>query len=148
MQMTATVVMQSQMYGMARVIAYPRRLIEDAERQFATEQYGVAILVAHMACEIAIERKLSDAFKSRGIEDLQESFYGFLNGFSVGNERLRRLYVDVTGDKIHEQPFWLEFKKSVERRNAVMHKGKMVQAQDSRDSIEAARALVIHLGYW
>jgi hypothetical protein len=51
----------------ATVITYPQKLLTLAGRLIDEGEFGIAIVVAHMACEIATERSLSEAFVAKGI---------------------------------------------------------------------------------
>ena len=128
------------------VITYPRLLLNTANRLYADAQYGIAVVVAHMACEIAVERKLAEAFANRQASYLQEPVYSLLNGFSLKNERLRKLYTVLTDDQIKEQPFWQSFTESADRRNRIIHKGEIITKVDAEKSLTATDALVTHLG--
>jgi hypothetical protein len=47
------------------VIDYPRALLGEAEDLINRGKYGIAIVVAHIACEVAVQRALSAAFAKR-----------------------------------------------------------------------------------
>jgi predicted DNA-binding ribbon-helix-helix protein len=109
------------------------------------DQFGIATVVAHMACEVATERAFVSAFRVRNIGYLEDSVGGFLNGYGLAADRNRKLYVSLTDDDIQTQPFWQTFKESAARRNQVMHKGLIVDRASAQQSIDAANALVQHL---
>jgi hypothetical protein len=46
-------------------IVYPRALLGEAEDLINRGKYGIAIVVAHIACEVAVQRALSAAFAKR-----------------------------------------------------------------------------------
>jgi hypothetical protein len=119
-----------------------RNLIDEGEGRF-----GIAIVVAHMACEIATERSLSKAFASRGVQFLQDWVTDDLNGYNLANRRIRRLYTALTGDAVHNTSFWKSFKESSVRRNHIIHGGMIVQKSDAENSYKAANELLVHLGY-
>ena len=127
------------------VVTYPKILLRTAQRLSDEEQYSIAVVVAHMACEIATERSLGEAFRTRNIVDLEAVIEDMLSGYNLANERVRNLYVAMSGDKIHEQPFWVKFKKSARRRNDIMHGGATASKSDADESIQAASDLVAHL---
>ena len=45
----------------------------------------------------------------------------FLNGYSLANNRVRKLYTALTGDQVEKASFWQAFKTSAERRNKIVH---------------------------
>lgn len=124
---------------------YPRELIRTATRLLDEGQYGICVVVAHMACEVATEARLSGAFSRRGIDYLEEPVLAFLNGYNLGVDRTRRLYTAMTGDAIQEQSFWQEFKESAARRNATIHRGYKVGRAEATRSLSATTAFVEHV---
>ena len=127
------------------VTTYPQTLLTTAEVLLEQEQFGIATVVAHMACEVATERTLTEAFKSRGVEYLEESVLEYLNGYSLANGRNLKFYVALTQDQIQSQPFWPEYKSSATRRNSVIHHGKLCTRAEAASSLSVARAFVQHL---
>jgi hypothetical protein len=93
------------------VVSYPRLLLETAKKLLGDGEFGIAVVVAHMACEIAAERAISDAFAAKGLEYLKPAVEKLMNGRSLGNPNHRRLYTALTADEIEQQPFWQSFRK-------------------------------------
>lgn len=143
---SATATLSLHASGIGEVITYPRILIDNARRLCVEGQSNIAVVVAHMACEVAVERKLAETFAKHGVSHLQESIYDLLNGFNIGNDKLRKLYVALSGDQINQQAFWQSFMESVTRRNRIIHKGLIVTQTEAEESLKAADGLVTHLG--
>ena len=58
------------------VTTYPRVLLRVA-RSFIDQGYFIiAVVVAHMACEVATERRLSEAFVAKGVQYLEDAVTG------------------------------------------------------------------------
>jgi hypothetical protein len=129
----------------AVLISYPQFLLNLAKNLIGQGHFSITVVVAHMACEIAAERALSAAFTARSISDLQEPVASFLNGYNLGNERIRKLYTALTADNIEKTPFWADFVASGKRRNAIIHRGMTVDHASAEKSLTAATALVAHL---
>ena len=127
------------------VIDYPRLLLREAQNLVARGQHGIAVVVAHMACEAAVQRALSAAFVKRNIGDLEESISQFFSGYNLGNDRLRAFYTALTGDRIEGAQFWKAFKESVAHRNRIIHAGRTATEADAQASIDAARWFVEHV---
>jgi hypothetical protein len=106
---------------------------------------GIAILVMHMACEVATERSLSESFASKGIRNLEEPFTGFLNGYNLANDKIRSFYTSLTGDKIQDKPFWKKFIKSAKRRNHIVHEGSICSREEAEESFKAVNDVIAHL---
>jgi hypothetical protein len=127
------------------LITYPEALLATAQDLIAKGEFSIAVVVAHMACEIGAERVLSRAFTTKGIGYLEESVEELLPGYNLANYRVRKLYNAVTGDQIQTQPFWQAFKESATRRNQAVHKGRMATKAEAETSFKAASDLVAYL---
>ncbi|MES2128117.1 MAG: zinc ribbon domain-containing protein [Pseudomonadota bacterium] len=127
------------------VTTYPQKLLGTARGLMESGEYGIAIVVAHMACEVAAERTISEALRSKSDVDLEKSIIERFNGFNLGNRKNRAAYFEVTGDAIQEQGFWEEFKASGDARNSIMHGGKIAVCSEAEASLTATTALVAHL---
>lgn len=103
------------------VATYPRKLLSVARQLIEQGQPSIAVIVAHMACEVATERRLSEAFVTTGVQHLKDAVTEFLNGYSLYNRKNRKLYEALTRDKVAQTPFWPNFKKSAKRRNDIIH---------------------------
>jgi hypothetical protein len=68
-----------------------------------------------------------------------------LNGYNLGNDRIRKLYTALTGDDVHKSAFWPKFKDSAKRRNATIHAGVRVSKTEAEESCNAASNLLAHL---
>jgi hypothetical protein len=106
---------------------------------------GLATIMAHLACEVAIERSLSDSFARKGIQSLEETVADVLNGYNLANDKVRNLFTSLTGDEIQEQPFWGNFTRSAKRRDNIIRKGLIVGRTDADESIKAASDFLAHL---
>jgi hypothetical protein len=127
------------------VIPYAETLLAKSQDLIAQGEFRIAVVVAHMACEISAERAISQAFVAKGIEYLEESVFAFLSGYSLANDRIRNLYNAVTGKEIQNQTFWSAFKASAKRRNGSVHKGATITKAEAEDSYKAASDLVAYL---
>jgi hypothetical protein len=103
----------SSVTAQATIITYPQKLLTLARRLIDDGEPSVAVVVAHMACDIATERSLTEAFVTKGIPHLEDSVTDFLNGYNLANERLRKFYTALTGDEVQKATFWEGFKESV-----------------------------------
>jgi len=143
--MTASITISSSLTAHATVVTYPETLLAVARWLIDEGQFGIAIVVVHMACEIATERSLSEAFKTKGISYLEDSVMEFVSGHNLATNRIRKLYTALTEDHVEKAAFWQEFKKSAERRNKIVHSTITVTKAEAEDSYSAAKALVTHL---
>jgi hypothetical protein len=129
----------------AEVITYPQALLTFARKLIDDDQFSIAVVVSHMACEIAAERSVSESFVKKGIQYLEDPVINLLNGYNFANDKTRELYTALTGDEIQKQPFWQKFKESGTRRNHIIHWGRVVRKAEAEDSFKAASDFVAHL---
>jgi hypothetical protein len=130
----------------AVLVTYPRRLLTLARKLIDDGEFAIAVVVAHMACEVATERTLSEAFAAKGISFLEDSISEFFTGYSLNNDRLRKLYTALTGDQIEQAPFWAKFRKLAKQRNAVVHSSSAVVTEtEANESHQTATDLVAHM---
>jgi hypothetical protein len=127
------------------VTPYAETLLVKSRELIDRRDFSIAVVVAHMACEIAAERALSRDFETKGIGYLKDATLSLLNGYNLRNERFRSLFNAVTGSEIQKQSFWEAFEASAKRRNDAVHKGATVTQSDAEASHSAATALVAHL---
>lgn len=106
---------------------------------------GLATIIAHLACEVAIERSLSDSFTRKGIQSLEDTVGDVLNGYNLANEKVWNLYTSLSGDEIQDQPFWGNFIRSAKRRDNIIRKGLIVGRADAEESLKAASDFLGHL---
>ena len=78
----------------------------------------------------------------RSLTDIEEALDDLLPNYNLGNEKVRKLYVALSGDKVHEAKFWSAFQEHVTRRNKVVHEGKEVTRDEAEASLMAATELI------
>jgi hypothetical protein len=98
-----------------------------------------------MACEVAAERSMTEAFGTKSIAHLEEPILAFVNGFNLATPRIRELYSALTGDQIQRQQFWPDFTASSKLRNSIVHGGRLAVRSEAEASLAAASALIGHL---
>jgi hypothetical protein len=128
------------------VVRYSETLLAKAKELISGGDYSIATVVAHMACEISAERAISAAFAATGIEYLEGPVMAFFNGHNLATERNRDLYVALAGKRVQDQPFWQAFMESATRRNAAVHKSRIITKAEAEASHKAASEFVAYLG--
>ncbi len=127
------------------VLTYPQRLLGVAKGLIDSQEFSIAVVVAHMAAEIAVERSLSRAYEINGLSHLGEAIGEFLNGYNLANEKIRKLFTAVTGNAVYQESFWQAFIASARRRNSIVHGSKTADKQEATASLSAVTELVEHL---
>lgn len=134
--------------GYVEGATYSRILLNIAKYLLARQDdklCGLVTILSHLACEVAIERSLSDAFTAKGIQSLEETLVDVLNGYNLGNDKVWNVYSTLTGDPIREQPFWDSLIRSAKRRDSIIRKRLIVGRADAEESIKAASDFLAHL---
>lgn len=126
------------------VVTYQQRLLMVAQGLIDSGEFSVAIVVVHMACEIATERALSNAFVTKGVDYLKDWAVKNL-GYNLNNDRVHSLYTRLTGDAVNQTSFWSGFETSSKLRNDIIHAGVIASKQNAEDSLHAGESLVAHL---
>ena len=124
---------------------YHHALLRTAERLLAQGEPTIAVITAHIACEVYAEQILAFAFKKRGVADVAEAVSELLPSNNLANERVRKLYTALTGDEIQNTAFWSRFKESATLRNKAVHSRKRASAEQAQETCETAHELVKHL---
>jgi hypothetical protein len=120
-------------------------LLETAGRLRADGQHEAAIAMAQTACEVCTETMLQALFRINGITYLVEPVGNLLPSYNLANERVRKLYMAISGDPIQDESFWNAFKLHTKRRHEVVHGGRGAEPWESEESVEAVSAVVAHL---
>ena len=125
---------------------YSETLLTKADELITKGEFGLAVVVAHTACEISAELAISQAFAAKGIVYLEDWADEVLSNYNLVNGRVHKLYAALTGKQIQrQQSFWKDFNDSVERRNAFVHKGEEVTEAGAKASLKAVKAVVEYL---
>ena len=122
------------------VTEYHRVLFNFASELFNQKrQYGITIVVAHMACEMATESVVAK-FTNGAPQNAN------MYGYSLGSDNNLRKYVALTGDKIQQQiSFWQKFKESADRRNNIMHNRHIATQNQAEESLRATNMFITYL---
>jgi len=105
----------------------------------------IAVVTAQMACEIFAEIALSEIFRSKSLSYLEDPIDELLPNYNFANDKVRRLYVALTGDKIHHAFFWEDYKRMVALRNKAVHAGGRVPKEQAEVGVRTAEHFIAHL---
>jgi hypothetical protein len=120
-------------------------LLATALNLIERNEFSVAVVVAHMACEVRVATAISSAFQAKGLTYLEEAILEFFQRYNLANERIRNIYSAITGNEIQKQPFWHAFKESAKRRNEVIHAGLILRYSEAEASMKAVSELLAYL---
>jgi hypothetical protein len=125
--------------------SYHRTLLKTAQTLIADTHFGPALTLAHTAAEISTERVFAAWFRTRGIQDLEEAITDTLPNYNLRNERVRGLYLALTGDRVTDQPFWQAFTQSRQIRESFVHGAGAVSREQAEDGCRSISLLLDHL---
>ena len=132
---------------MARFIAFKDEetphdvFLVTAQEFLDADHFNPAIVSAQTACELVSELALKFHLPyggrgfSRAVMDLFPSY-------NLGNERVLRLYVACSGDRIQDETFWADFKKHAQLRHRIVHGGHRSTKEEAEKSVTVARQFV------
>jgi hypothetical protein len=125
---------------------YHRDLMHQAKGLLHEGKHPLAVVVAQTACEVLTEQMMT-ALTERLDEPLRKWVRGRRRprNADLYDKRVRTLYTALSGDHIESQPFWPDYKKHVELRHQVVHRGVHVDEADARRSCDAAQKLLEHV---
>ena len=124
---------------------YPRELLESAKEMTLRSRHEIAVVTAQMACEICAERVLRTYYRFKEVTFLENAIEDLLPSYNLANEKVRRVYVALTGDPIQQQYFWSEYKTMVTIRNKAVHAGARIQESQAQMVCRIASSVVKHL---
>jgi hypothetical protein len=76
---------------------------------------------------------------------LEDPVTNFFNGCNLAHDRVRKLYIALTGDEVQKATFWPKFKASASLRHRIIHDGALAGKTEAEDSCKAADDLLAHL---
>lgn len=129
----------------ARDVRYENELLQEAHELLTMNKFGAAIVVAHSACEVAVDLRIREEWDHRGLADLQGEVPRRFNGHNLGNEQVRTIFNALTETRVEDQPFWSGFERSSRLRNKIVHQGKQATKEDAQTAIEAADGLIAYV---
>lgn len=124
---------------------YPTDLLDAAMEMVAKARYEISVVTAQMACEICAERVIRVYFRRKEVAFLEGAVEELLPSYNLANEKVRRVYIALTDDPIHQQYFWSEYKAMVSIRNKAVHAGARVQESQAQMVCRIAASVVKHL---
>lgn len=134
--------------GKVTCSTYSQKLIEDAEKQTAAGEHGLAVILAAMACEVAVNISFTQSFEDQGVQHLEKVVRDFINGYSLSSDKKRKLFETMTGKDLASKPWWGKYKQTTKKRNDIVHEGARATADEAKSAIAAATDMAKELGQW
>jgi hypothetical protein len=128
------------------IVEYSTILMREADSLlFHAKQPGLAIVVAHTACEVATQRAFARAFVHRGISDIEDAVDDLFASYNLASQKVQQFYTALTGDAVQREPWWSDFKDSSKRRNDIVHEGRKATDAEAATSLSVCDTFVTHI---
>jgi hypothetical protein len=113
------------------------------------KRFDYAVIAVQTAVEIYVEQRLAMILEWRNLGPLGEVITRTLlrPPYNLRDDRSRTLWTSLTRDEIQRHEWWQRYTKHVDRRNAVVHRGKHVSEDEASESFQAAFALMSHVNH-
>jgi hypothetical protein len=126
-------------------------LLDVAGAQIAAGHYQLAVVISQVAVETVAEVAFTALF-AINVPRSRETMMKVLPDRSFQREGTRRLWQDLTGDRISKSPAWKEYAgPHIQRRNRAAHGstfglgGDPITMEGAEQSLNAARGLIEHM---
>jgi HEPN domain-containing protein len=117
------------------------RLLDEAEALAEERNFDLAVVRAQTACEVyaplALDRMARDEAEGRSFRKV-----------TLSDREDRVLLRALTGIEIGGQPWWQGYRRHLDLRNDIAHKGLHASKDQAAESIDAARAFIGFLKEW
>ena len=121
-----------------QLIAYARQI--NAEGQFS-----FAVVLAHAACEWAMEDALRRLLSHKGLaDDVAEPILRVLTATSLTDKRVRQLFTGMTGRHPREQKWWKDWEASRNLRQRIARRGSATPEQ-ALDALSLSESYVRYI---
>ena len=129
------------------ITEYHEVLLSFASNLIDQGQYSFAIVLAHTACELAVEQVFNKLFEDRKLTDFREFIMPGRLSYNISANDIKERYNKLANDNIQsdKNAFWKPFTDSVKRRKGIVHHGKMFGREDAEKSLKAIKCLIKYL---
>lgn len=133
-----------------RVVRPYRSLLKAATELTANPdtpvQYQAAIVLAQTACEMCTEDTLKVFFQVMGLSQMFAPTFHSVQSFNLARgDRVRRIYIEVSGDQIVHQPFWAAYTELPKKRNNIVHAGEPTTKDEAERLCAIALQFIDHV---
>lgn len=122
-------------------------LIGMAKDALDRKEFELSVILATCACEILTERAFRLLFSYRDVEYLYDSVIERQWEYNnITKEKSRNLYIVLSKDDIPNTfKGWGDFHKHYKRRHEIAHRGKTVDKEDAKKSLQIVNEYIKHI---
>lgn len=134
--------------GVARVHIIPlhQSLLLDASSQIEREEYRLAVILSQTALEVFLERFFSQLLEHKGLPWLDHRDFRGQNYDITGDKsRLKKIYINLTGDNIVDAGFWKELTDGYNLRVAIVHRGAMADKIQAEQFLKSVKDMISYI---
>ena len=131
-------------YSMAEPPEY--RFFKDAQDFLEEHRYEMAVVAAHIACEV-VARTLAEQLDTARADHLPVRLGAFhWPRWSMSSDPgLQFLFHAATGVRVEDFDQWDAYRKHVKLRNKIVHQGSVATRDQAEASLTAADAFIVHI---
>jgi hypothetical protein len=119
------------------------QLIAYARQTNAEGQHSFAVVLAHAACEWAMEDALRRLLSHKSLaDDVAEPILRIFTATSLTDKRVRQLFTGMTGRHPREQKWWKDWEASWNLRQRIAHRGFAVTPEQALDALSLSESYV------
>lgn len=131
-----------------RMARLPRHriLLQRTRDLSAMDVFDGAVVAAQSAVvEVLVGDQIGQRLQREPIGELRGYILGGVRKHNLNDEPTQRLWEVLSGDTIKEAEAWPEYKRHLNRRNDIVHRGIDVAHEDAAASVAAAEAMIRHI---
>jgi hypothetical protein len=122
-----------------QLIAYARQINAEGQHSFA-------VVLAHAACEWAMEDALRRLLTHKSLaNDIAEPILRVFTATSLTDKRIRQLFTGLTGRYPREQKWWKDWEASRNLRQRIAHRGFAVTPEQALDALSLSESYVRYI---
>lgn len=115
------------------------RLLAEAKRLLTDSQFEWSVVAGQAACEVRLAHAIA-AMLGHAPTSLAQHIIKTTQPTNLANDRVRKLFVALSGRDPAREPWWSAYKAHAERRHKIVHGGAQVDRKSAEDSLAASQA--------
>ena len=130
----------------AMLTPWSLQLIAYARQINAEGQHSFVVVLAHAACEWAMEDALRRLLSHQGLaDDIAEPILRAFTTTSLTDKRVRQLFTGMTGRHPREQKWWKDWEASRNLRHRIAHRGLAITPEQALDALSLSESYVRYI---
>lgn len=123
-----------------------QQLMQAAQRQYDGGDYREALVLSHIAIEVAADQTLAAWAGEVEPAPLRPWLLKQIDtNHNLGSTKIRALFEAMSGREISSEDFWAAFITFNELRNRIMHEGIAISQEQARGAITNAETMLTYL---